>query len=89
MAIFSISDQFTNYYEYHQNKVNQIIHFIFVPVLTFSVIMVFFSVKLPFLQPVIDALPFKFFEANLAFIAFAILIPYYLILSFIPGVCKK
>jgi uncharacterized membrane protein YGL010W len=85
MAVFSVSDQFVNYYEYHQNKINQIIHFIFVPVLTFSVIMVFNVVPLPFLEPLTSKLPFSFFQPNLATLVFFILAPYYILLDFTAG----
>jgi hypothetical protein len=39
--IFSLSKQFSNYYEYHKNPINQFIHFIFVPSIVFGVKILF------------------------------------------------
>ena len=78
MAIFSVSDQFTNYFEYHQNPVNQLIHFVFVPVLTFSFILALSSVQLSSsLSPYIN---------NVAFVLAILLSVYYILLDKETGV---
>lgn len=83
MAIFAVADQFTNYYEYHQNKFNQAIHFVFVPVILFSFIMLLSLVGLPFLPPTSFA---NQFISNLAFVLVVPLSIYYLLLDRAAGV---
>lgn len=80
---FSIAHQFVNYYEYHQNTLNKIIHFVFVPVLTFSFIMLLFLVPLDL--PVLGDIISPFLRPTLAAWGSLILCTYYLILAIIPG----
>ena len=88
--IFSVSDQFANYYFYHQSKTNQIIHFIFVPVIAFSLIMLIFRVDLQHVGIIknilVDVLGLGAEWCNLATVAFCFLAVYYLILDLIAGV---
>jgi uncharacterized membrane protein YGL010W len=85
MAVFSVADQFTNYYEYHQNKINQAIHFVFVPVLLFSFIMLFASVPLPIFSS--SNVLINQLVNNLAFVLVLPLSAYYLFLDRSAGVC--
>lgn len=81
MAVFNLADQFINYYEYHKNPLNQLIHFVFVPVLTFGIIMLLVAV--PVQWPLLSLLvpPNIDLVMNLAFPFLILLVIYYLILD--------
>lgn len=70
-------------YEYHQNTANKVIHFVFVPVLTFSLMMLLYLVPLDL--PVIGDLISPFLRPTLATWVALLLCTYYLLLSVIPG----
>src|SRR3989338_7888386 len=88
--IFSVSDQFANYYFYHQSKTNQLIHFIFVPVIALSIMMLVFKVDMQqygiVKSVIVDSLGLGNQWCNLAVVAFVFLSIYYLILDLIAGV---
>lgn len=88
--IFSVSDQFVNYYYYHQSPTNQMIHFVFVPVIALSLIMLCFKVDLQHVDTVrwliVDVLKLSSEWCNLAVLVSAVLMVYYLILDRIAGV---
>ncbi|KAF0981234.1 hypothetical protein FDP41_013022 [Naegleria fowleri] len=87
--IFSVSDQFVNYYYYHQSPTNQMIHFVFVPVIALSLIMLCFKVDLQHVDTVrwliVDVLKLSSEWCNLAVLVSAVLMVYYLILDRIAG----
>jgi len=82
--MFSISKQFSNYYEYHKNPINQFIHFIFVPSIVFGIIL--FLTKFPIHSnvPILTELS-KTYSSFTPTVALYLLFPlccYYLILDF-------
>ncbi|KAL0483823.1 endoplasmic reticulum membrane protein [Acrasis kona] len=79
MAVLSVADQFVNYYEYHQNKHNQLIHFIFVPVILLSFIMLLGLVHVPIISTPSEFL--NLFVGNAGFIAAVPLVAYYFVLD--------
>ena len=85
MGVFNLADQFLNYYEYHTNPVNQIIHFVFVPVLTFSFTMLLTSmgIKWPILSSIFS--PENPYVMNIGFLFITLLIIYYLLLDRFTG----
>jgi uncharacterized membrane protein YGL010W len=83
MAVFSVADQFANYYEYHQNKINQIIHFIFVPVLLFSALMFLSLVNVPIIAT--SSVSLNQLVNNLGFVLALPLALYYLLLDRAAG----
>jgi uncharacterized membrane protein YGL010W len=85
MGVFNLADQFMNYFEYHRNPVNQLIHFVFVPVLTFSFTMLFCSVRIqwPFLTSFFS--PENPYVMNLGFLFVVLVCLYYLILDRLTG----
>eukprot|EP01027_Heterolobosea_sp_BB2_P004156 GEZU01006315.1.p1 GENE.GEZU01006315.1~~GEZU01006315.1.p1 ORF type:complete len:209 (-),score=70.11 GEZU01006315.1:108-695(-) len=88
MAVFSVSDQFVNYGEYHRNPVNKLIHFIFVPLIVFSLLIFVAGVPIPVPAAVEAAIPKEYstlLAPNLGLVFLMILIPYYLILDFATG----
>ena len=85
MGVFNLADQFINYYEYHTDPINQIIHFIFVPMLTFGFVMILAAV--PVQWPLLSILfsPETKVVMNLAFILLLVLVAYYLMLDRVTG----
>ncbi|KAL9655977.1 hypothetical protein ABK040_007598 [Willaertia magna] len=78
---FSISKQFSNYYHYHQLPINQFIHFIFVPFIAFSLIMLVWRISLKnFLF-----IGFNSEYCNLAVYSVILLCIYYLLLDLFVG----
>jgi uncharacterized membrane protein YGL010W len=86
MAVFSLSDQFSNYYEYHKNPINQALHFVGVPSIVFGVFLML--TKLPMTIPYISemAKSHPILAPHVGFIIMVALLSYYFILNFRVGV---
>lgn len=65
------------YAESHQNKTNKTIHYICVPIIFWTVVALLWSIKLPFEFP----LGSRIVHLNMAFIAIALVLVYYVRLS--------
>eukprot|EP01080_Neovahlkampfia_damariscottae_P008746 gene8746-694_t len=86
MAVFSLADQFCNYYEYHKNPINQLIHFIFVPTLVFGFLLIF--TKIPMTIPFVTEFlkPYPLIATNFGFVLMVCLVFYYLALNLQIGI---
>lgn len=74
-----IDELFNEYGQSHQNMTNKLIHWVCVPAIFFSIVGLIFSIPE---EPLPDLLPFLHNFANWATVVLALVLIYYLMLSF-------
>jgi uncharacterized membrane protein YGL010W len=81
MVSYFAADSLTHWYEHHRDKRNQLIHFVTVPLVTWSFMMLLSQVNMPTIaEGVMDP-----YVSNLAFVLFFTVTLYYIILDHLAG----